>query len=420
MRGARLLEWTQPAGERWLRLDLANEDGARALIVELFGPRGLWCTLDAEDRIVELSRLPQSAQRTLRPGVVYRPPPPRPEPAASPTPAAGAEARFTGTDGEALDAAIDRWFTVHDEHAEREGERLELQRALDRAERRNAHQCAGLERQLAEIEAADAVRQQADLLLAYGFGARAGRDVLEVEDPLEPTRTVRIPLRAGVPIPAQANALYRRAAKLEAARTTAEQRLAQARARHDALRAAATALAAAGDETDLAAVRAELQRLGVIPAALSAPTSRPAGGRGPRQRAAAMAGVREFRSAEGYPILVGKSNADNDRLCRQIARGNDLWLHVGGGRAGSHVVVRLPRGKTASLETLLDAGCLAVHFSKARGAPVCDVVYTRAKHVRKPKGAPPGQVVPNHTKTVSVRADAARLARLQNRDDDLG
>ena len=74
--------------------------------------------------------------------------------------------------------------------------------------------------------------------------------------------------------------------------------------------------------------------------------------------------------------------------------------------------MRLPKGKTASLETLLDAATLAVHFSKARGERRIDVVYTPKKHVRKPKGLPAGAVVPAQTKTITVLQDDVRLRRL--------
>ena len=53
-----------------------------------------------------------------------------------------------------------------------------------------------------------------------------------------------------------------------------------------------------------------------------------------------------------------------------------------------------------------------MHFSKARGEPRIDVVYTLRKHVRKPKGLPTGAVVPAHTKTVTILAEAPRLRRL--------
>jgi predicted ribosome quality control (RQC) complex YloA/Tae2 family protein len=40
------------------------------------------------------------------------------------------------------------------------------------------------------------------------------------------------------------------------------------------------------------------------------------------------------------------------------------------------------------------------------------VIYTQRKHVKKPKGLPAGAVVPSQTRTITVRADAARLQRL--------
>ena len=53
---------------------------------------------------------------------------------------------------------------------------------------------------------------------------------------------------------------------------------------------------------------------------------------------------RPFRTFlhDGFEILVGKGEEDNDNLTFGVAEPNDLWLHVGGGTAGSHVVVRSP------------------------------------------------------------------------------
>ena len=122
--------------------------------------------------------------------------------------------------------------------------------------------------------------------------------------------------------------------------------------------------------------------------------------------------LRRYESAEGLLILVGRNNEQNDKLSTAVARGNDLWFHIGQGHAGSHVVVRLPKNKSASLETLLDAACLAVHFSKARGAELIEVVYTEAKNVRKPKGLAPGKVLTSRTRSLRVRAEPERLRRV--------
>ena len=45
---------------------------------------------------------------------------------------------------------------------------------------------------------------------------------------------------------------------------------------------------------------------------------------------------------EGFEILVGRSEDDNDTLTFDVAEPHDLWLHVAGGTAGSHVVIRNP------------------------------------------------------------------------------
>ena len=34
---------------------------------------------------------------------------------------------------------------------------------------------------------------------------------------------------------------------------------------------------------------------------------------------------------DGWEVLVGRSAADNDYLSLRVAKGRDLWLHVGGG-----------------------------------------------------------------------------------------
>ena len=45
---------------------------------------------------------------------------------------------------------------------------------------------------------------------------------------------------------------------------------------------------------------------------------------------------------EGYEVLIGKGDADNDELTFALAAPEDFWLHVAGGVPGSHVVIRNP------------------------------------------------------------------------------
>jgi predicted ribosome quality control (RQC) complex YloA/Tae2 family protein len=111
-----------------------------------------------------------------------------------------------------------------------------------------------------------------------------------------------------------------------------------------------------------------------------------------KERPAASADLKVF-VAGGYEILVGQSARDNDRLTFEVAAPQDLWLHVGGGTPGSHVVVRNPGGGEVPREVVKRAAELAVYHSKAREAKgKVEVHLCRACDVRKPRGARPGSV----------------------------
>lgn len=391
--GCRLQGVTQPAGERRCSLALLAGGGGRlSLEVELFGNRGLWCVLDGSGRIVELSRPVAGKERKLEPGAAYAPPGAGRRTAAEPLP------RFAPP----VLQAVDDLFAPLDEQAECEALRSAARRDLQRRRERLRAQIDGLRRQREEAQVAPALRREADLLLSYAHLWRRGQSTLVVPDPERDGGQLTLAVDPLLPLPAQAERRYDRARRLEDGAPLAAQRQAKAEAELEQIEGSLAELEQAGDE--------RLRELAIVAApAPRQPPRRPAGGRKTDARAA---GLRRFTSAEGYPILAGKSNEQNDRLSLRVASGNDLWFHVGQGYAGSHVVVRLPKGKTASLETLLDAGTIAIHFSKARGATVCDVTYTLAKHVRKPGGAPPGRVTVAHEKTLRVRHEPSRLQRL--------
>lgn len=95
---------------------------------------------------------------------------------------------------------------------------------------------------------------------------------------------------------------------------------------------------------------------------------------------------------DGYDVLIGRADADNDHLTFEVAEKRDLWLHVAGGTPGSHVVIRNPEGGEVPKDVIDKAAQLAAWYSKARGAPRVEVHVCRVADVSKPRGAPTGQV----------------------------
>lgn len=108
----------------------------------------------------------------------------------------------------------------------------------------------------------------------------------------------------------------------------------------------------------------------------------------------------EYTSSEGYRILVGKNNKQNDLLTTQIASKQDLWFHTKD-IAGSHVIV-MSGGNDISDQTILKAALLAAKNSKASQSSKVAVDYTPVKFVKKPNGAKPGMVIYTTNKTIFV------------------
>ncbi|WP_437976609.1 NFACT RNA binding domain-containing protein [Sorangium sp. So ce295] len=108
---------------------------------------------------------------------------------------------------------------------------------------------------------------------------------------------------------------------------------------------------------------------------------------------------------DGFEVLVGRGDEDNDALTFEIAEPHDLWLHVAGGTPGSHVIVRNPGRVEVPREVVERAAAAAAWYSKARSAAKVEVHVCRAGDVSKPRGAPAGLVQLARWKSVRVRPE---------------
>ncbi len=102
-------------------------------------------------------------------------------------------------------------------------------------------------------------------------------------------------------------------------------------------------------------------------------------------------GARRYRSSDGYEILVGRADRDNDNLTLRVARSFDLWFHAAD-YPGSHVILRNPKRQPVPPRSIAEAAQLAAKFSQAKDLPKAAVNYCEKKFVTKPKGFAPGQV----------------------------
>lgn len=111
----------------------------------------------------------------------------------------------------------------------------------------------------------------------------------------------------------------------------------------------------------------------------------------------------EFKKAittDGFEVLIGRNNLQNDKLTLKTAEAYDMWLHAKD-VPGSHVIIRAA-DKEITERAILEAAEIAAANSKAKEAGKVAVDYTLKRYVKKPSGSPPGKVIYTNQKTVYV------------------
>ncbi len=103
---------------------------------------------------------------------------------------------------------------------------------------------------------------------------------------------------------------------------------------------------------------------------------------------------------DGFTVLVGKNNKQNDYLTTKLASQNDIWFHTKDIH-GSHVILKNP-SENISNDTLIKCAKLAAYYSKGRLSSNVPVDYCFVKYVKKPNGSKPGMVIYTNNKTLNV------------------
>ncbi|GEJ58608.1 NFACT RNA binding domain-containing protein [Anaeromyxobacter diazotrophicus] len=417
LEGARLASLSARPDDRVVELAFDAPAGPLRLVAELTGRHGNLFLVGGDGIIRQSVARNLSQRRDLVPGKPYVPPAPRAATAAAPggeaepeaerrpgAAAAQAAVRFP------LSAALEeRYAALEEERAALEGRRR-LREPVRAALARARRALEKLSEEAARVPAAEEDRRRADLLKQNLHAVKRGAAQARLTEwTADGAREVMVALDPALSAQANMERYYRRYRRIAESAARVASRAAEVRGREAELRALLDALDAA-PRADLPRLEREARRLGAAPRPPPRPRAR---------RDEPLPPYRLFRSVAGAPILVGRSAEANDALTVKVAKGNDLWLHARG-LPGSHVVVKLEKGRAPDGETLLDAAHLAVHFSDARNEPQVEVVATRAKYVRKVKGAAPGAVTYSQERTILLRVERERVERLLAAEEEVG
>ena len=107
-------------------------------------------------------------------------------------------------------------------------------------------------------------------------------------------------------------------------------------------------------------------------------------------------------TVDGYTVLVGRNNKENDYLTLKYASKNDLWFHTKDFH-GSHTILKIDNNLSyPNSDILVAVAKIAAEHSKAKNSSNVPVDYCEVKYVKKPSGARPGMVIYTNNKSLNV------------------
>ncbi len=309
-------------------------------------------------------------------------------------PAGGVERNEVRSQGRALpsfNAYIDWWYSEHADNLSREAllEKAEKWYNINRSKRENA--LNALIKKQESFKNAGTLKHQGDLVLTYGHLIDGASNFLECLD-YETGETVRLLINPKKSAQENAAEYYKNYKKAVSGADELAHDIELARAEIEKL------------DAEYERIRTEQNPIKIEQMLRHDST--------PKQKIKKSYPGLEYEIA-GWLIYVGRDANENDELLRHHVRGEDLWLHVRD-FPGGYVFIKARKGKTVPLDVLLDAGNLAVYYSKARNnGGATDLYYTHVKYLRRAKNGPKGLVIPTQEKNLCITPDRERLRRCE-------
>ncbi|MCI8331222.1 MAG: fibronectin/fibrinogen-binding protein [Clostridiales bacterium] len=251
---------------------------------------------------------------------------------------------------------------------------------LSNAESRLTRKIALQTEELSLCSQKDEYKQYADLIHAHMYLIKRGMKSISVQNYYSQTgEMIDIPLDERLSPSANAQRYYKKYNKAKVAQTELNKQIDIAKADLDYLYTVFDALTRAETTAEIDEIRQELAETGF------------AVHKKGETKKKTMGKPLAFISTDGYRMLCGKNNIQNDQLTFKMADKNDYWFHVKNA-PGSHVILCC-NGEEPPERAFTEAARLAASHSKLAEGENVPVDYTKVKNVKKPPGAKPGYVI---------------------------
>ena len=285
---------------------------------------------------------------------------------------------------------LDTFFSDRDRIARMKAKSSDLNKLLNNTVDRLSRKINLQRADLKKCADREQLRMKGDLLQANLYRIERGASAVTVENfYAEDNAPLTIRLNPTISPAMNAQRFYKEYNKAKTREMMLTQQIERATQELSYIESVQDMLSRCETEAELSAIRSELREQGYIKAQKNTV----------KRKDKPLPPI-EYRSSEGFRILVGRNNKQNDQLTLRTAQKNDLWLHTKGIH-GTHVII-VADGREITDTAILEAAQIAAAHSKGRDSAQVPVDYTRVKHVSKPAGALPGKVIYVNYKTVYV------------------
>lgn len=300
--------------------------------------------------------------------------------------------RQHGTPSEILDKFFTAVRLLDRFNGEKQSLKTILKREIKRLEKKKELQA----RSAKEAEKAENYRIYGELLMANLHRLAKGMDEIAVENFYDPEgKAITIPLDRGLSPSENAQAYFKKYTKAKNTRNEALKQAQKSKEELEYLKGVLLAVEQSTTLSNLEEIKQELAEQGY----LRNENKKIKNKKQEKPESSPMS----FISSDGFTILVGRNNKQNDRLTMKIASDKDIWLHTKD-IPGSHVIIKAENSRVPK-NTIYEAAVLAAYYSQARHSENVPVDYTRRKNVKKPRGAKPGYVIYEQQRTAVVNPD---------------
>lgn len=256
--------------------------------------------------------------------------------------------------------------------------------------------------ELAESVDRERLRISAELINANLYQLEKGVPYYDLENYYEDGKIMRIKANPALSPAQNAQKYFKDYRKTYTAEKMLQEQILQGAEELEYMETVLDELSRVETERDIAQIRQELVSSGYLKNHQTDKVGK--NGRKIRQQKqpAALPPI-EYESTDGYRILVGRNNVQNDKLSLKQAAKLDMWLHTKD-FPGSHVILEAKDGEVSD-RAIEEAAIIAAVHSTASDAQKVPVDYTLVKHLKKPAGARPGKVIFHTNWTIYVTPD---------------